>query len=533
MSAEAGGGLIAAIIVLALAGQIIAAAISALIVGAVVAGAVAAAVAGARALNKGLRALHRRRMEEAIKKQENAAPKAVAAGSRSKGKIVIVRAQDSAGNVVKQNDGSLTERVAEQRRKALELYERRSEEIDRLSVSQQEERNRLVEQARKIDLRRNEQFEQLQRRAAEMGRQNAGQVKKNIDEIRRETENQMAEWKKSVTDQLQTRRSQIENRLRRLDSILERDQEAMRYVRELMIEADSLYNQLKTESDADNLIGGYLKTIDQLKKDCGDLEKKGQGQAALAVAVSYTQQIMETYHRLDMQRHRRQLIDEQLNLSSAALKAMLENGASISIEQAAKLPKDADFWAEGRLKPVMEKAEKLLAQAADKNTYNAGKVEELMMQINACTEEMEEIMYLSRQAYACSFLRTQLMAKAQKGFEAGGWKALDWGYEKKDCRRAIIMRFSKEGGAKADLLIAPVYNAAEQRFDIDVKVERRDGGVIDEQLRAAQLADLEKKLHAQGVPVSGMRCRKGTEGRNAIGPAVQNRFGRPENGDVQ
>lgn len=520
MSAEAGGGILGLIILLALAGPIISAAISLLIVGGAVAAAVAAAVGAARLINKGIRAAHRKHIEESIRKQENP--------DDGRRKLVIVNAQNKAGQTIAQKK-NLTQAVADQRRKLLEEYNKQSEQIEQLSEQQEKERNELLKQAKAFDGRRKEQFEAIERRAAQMGAQTAQQTSTRIGELNRQMNESIREWQDAVSRQLKTRREQIDARLEKITDILQRDQTALPLVRQLKDEAETLCMRLRDEPDAQELVGGYLKTIRDLEKDLNDLIAKGQGQAAIAAAVSYTQMIMETYNRLDAERHRRQLMGEQLNLSSAALRAMVESGGTIGIEQGRNLPKEADYWAAGRLAPIMEEAEALLREVDGKEYRHAGDVEKLLGKINGCTERMDEIMYESRQAYACAFLRTQLMQKAQKGFAASGWKAQSWGFEKKDFRRPIIMRFVKENGAQADLLIAPVYDAVNRRYDVDVKIERRDPGVIDEGLREAQLKQLEQQLQAQGVPVSGMSCKKGTEGRNSLGPAVQNRFGLPEN----
>lgn len=520
MSAEAGGGILGLLILLALAGPIISAALTILLVGGAVAAAVAAAVGAARLINKGARAAHRKFVEESIRRQ--------AGQGDGRKKLVIVNAQNKAGQAVAQKK-NLTQAVADQRRKLLEEYNQQSEQIEQLSEQQEKERSELLKQAKAFDGRRREQFEQIERRAAQMGAQTAQQTRSRIGELNNQVNESIRAWQQSVTDQLSARRAQIDTRLRQISGVIERDQTALQLVRQLKGEAEPMYTQLKAETDARQLVGDYLETIGGLEKDLNDLIAKGQGQAAVAAAVSYTQMIMETYNRLDAERHRRQLMGEQLNLSSAAIRAMVESGGTIGIEQGKNLPKDADYWAGGRLAPIMEEAKKLLAQVDEKKYRHAGDLEKLLGDINGCTERMDEVMYESRQAYICAFLRTQLMQKAQKGFQATGWKAQSWGFEKKDFRRPIIMRFVKENGAQADLLIAPVYDAVNRRYDVDVKIERRDPGVIDEGLREAQLKQLEQQLQAQGVPVNGMHCRKGTEGKNSLGPAVQNRFGLPGN----
>lgn len=526
MSAEAGAGVIGAIILMALAGHIISAALTVLIVGGAAAAAIAAAVGAARLINKGARAGYRKLVEESIRRQERAAAQNRPDDSHKK--LVIVNAKSKDGQTVAQKK-NLTQTVADQRRKLLEEYNRQSERIEQLSEQQEKERNELLQQAKAFDGRRKEQLEAIERKAAQMGEQTAQQARSSIGELNVQMNGAIKAWQESVSDQMKERRNQIDLRLQKITNMLERDQTALQLVRQLKSEADPMYTELKAETDAEHLVGGYMKTIRDLEKDLNDLVAKGQGQAAIAAAVSYTQMIMETYHRLDAERHRRQLMGEQLNLSSAELRAMAESGGTIGIEQGRKLPQDADYWADGRLAPIMEEAKKLLAQADEKKFRHAGDIERLLSEISSCTERMNEVMYESRQAYVCAFLRTQLMQKAQKGFQASGWKAQSWGFEKKDFRRPIIMRFVKETGAQADLLIAPVYDAVNRRYDVDVRIERRDPGVIDEGLRNAQLKQLEKQLQAQGVPVAGMNCKKGTEGKNSMGPAVQNRFGLPEN----
>ena len=156
----------------------------------------------------------------------------------------------------------------------------------------------------------------------------------------------------------------------------------------------------------------------------------------------------------------------------------------------------------------------------------AADVEKLLSQIAECTGRLDKAQQLGRNRFVNCYLRMSMMKKAQQGFAASGWKAEGWGFVQGDMRKELLMRFTREG-ATADLILAPAFDPVKKTYAVQVTVERKDSGVIDEHLRDAQIRQLETNLQAQGLPVTGMHCEKGTAGKNAVGPSMRNRFQTP------
>lgn len=504
MSSEAGGGLFALIMLIGLAGPIIAAAVTILVTGAAVAGAVALTVATARGVNKLIQNRHRNTVTASINQQQT------------------TTTSNGANNL-------LAQQTAERRKQLLSVYETQSQNIDRATEMLQQQRTTLANDAKRVSAEQRSQLDALQRRASALRSDSNAAIVTSQQQLRTATNDKMKDLLADVTRQLTARRSQIDQALSRISDLTARNTAAAPYVTCMMEEVAPLYDQLCAEADLDTLLSGRRAVLARHRADCYDLLARKQYQAAIASVVSFSQHVSESWIELDAARHRRQLTVEQINLVAAELKAMVENCGTIKIEKMDKWPSDADYWAQGALAPVMATAKALLARV-DTAATSVAATEQLLDEITHCTEEMRSVTNLSRQAYACSLMRMQMLKKSAAAFKANGWQSESWGYEGGDFRKPIVMRFTREGVAKADLVLAPVYDAARQAYDVRVTVERRDAGVIDEHLRQAQLQQLQNSLQSNGVPVHSLTCTHGTEGRNALGPMLPERFSVPESG---
>lgn len=547
MSAGIGGALIGALVIAALAPLIIKAVCVLLIGGAVIGGAYVA-VKAAQLINSTARRAHEKRIARSIEQQRNSAPApdlrgetaAVSANRPDPGKPVIrlvnkggrQPAVSAASDAMRE---TFARRLARQREDMLKMYQRESDRIDALANRQNELRQAMLDETKKVDDKRQALIEDLRRQSAELDRQVVEETNNTIIHLHQETENQVSEWHRSVTTLLKTRSDGFNDRLARIENQIEKNETCLEYARSLIDEAEELRTHLARETDAGALIPGDMKALDQLSKDCADLMERKQGQAAIASAVSMMQLTMEAWVKLDMARHSRQLIVEQLNLSAASLRAMVENGASLrleGVEKPPKLPTETDYWADGAFAPLMDEARALLkkvdAAAADPSKLSAADEERLLKEINDATGRMNLALQKARARYVCALTRMQLVKKARDGFKASGWTALSWGFEGKDYRNPIVMRFKNEAGALADLVLSPKYDPQTGLYDVEVEVDRHDSGMIDENARDAQIAQLEKKLRENGVPVDGMHCIKSTRGQNSPAPLNNNRFAVPE-----
>ena len=180
---------------------------------------------------------------------------------------------------------------------------------------------------------------------------------------------------------------------------------------------------------------------------------------------------------------------------------------------------------------AVKKAESKKKKQAEKEKKKAEKkaeLEKLSKAVKDAAEEMREETAWGRQAYACALIRMQLLQKSKEAFRANGWDALGWGFENGDCRKALIMRFQNGNGAMIDLLLIPKKDYASNTYRIETKVERYDSGLVDENLRLAQLTRLNTSLAQAGVPVS-MACNHRTHGMNANEVRNHDRFRKPDN----
>ena len=509
MSGTAGATLIGIPLLLGIVGSLIAAAVAAVLVGGAVLAAGSVLVNAAKRINKAARAIHQGRIQTSIDNQRRTSATAGSAG------IKVI------------NNHGLAQQVATQRQKMLDMYNSMSDQIDRAAQNEADERDQLLQQARHIESQGRQKLEQVQENLHRFNRQNADQLKTVIVQAKNTAEQQLRSWSLSVQQELEQRKVQFQKRIENVERQLDRDRIGLEFASGMYAEAQELHRQLIGQQDAEALVGGQLKMLAQIQKDYSDLTSRGQGQAAIGVSVSYVQQVMETWIKLDAERHQRQLLLEQLEVSAASLRAFVENGGKIDFEHAKKFPKETDYWAEGEFSPLLQEGRELLARIDEAKKQSgklkAAEVESLLSGVSGCTERLSKVHEKASECFVNSYLRMQMLKKAQAGFAASGWKVQGWGYEQKDFRKALVMRFTRDG-ATADLLLEPEYDSASGRYEVRVSVERQDAGVIDEKLRQAQIQQLEKNLKEQGLPVSDMHCEAGTAGKNAAGPAINNRF---------
>lgn len=546
MSSEAGGGLIGAFILLAVAGPLVAAALAAVATGAVVIAAVSAATRAARAINDISREKRRTQMEKNIGTIQRsapvrAAPAALRTAEQSRSPRAHISVRNATPHAVNTAAEDSVELLAKQRQQQLDLYLAQSHRLDDVVQEREAAMVRFQRELADVKAKGTAGIRQVQQQADalahEMDRALAGAQAQFAVEQQRE----MAGLETDIAAALQKRRAKVDAKLDDIADKALREQRAIPEAESLYREAQALFAQLQKELDEEpdwRVKAAFeLTALQTLQRDCRDLLARRMGQAAVAGAVSFVQQTMETFHKLDQERYRLQLIDEQIALRAAQLRAEVENGTVFEKIGRSKLPTDADYWAGGALAPVLQKAKALLAKVDGKTVRTAAEAENLLQEISVCTASVEQALQEGRQAYVCCYSRIAMMAKAKSGFTANGWVCEGTGFEKDekgraDYRRPMVMRFRDGTGATADLLLSPARSKdalGNVHYDVQVTVERHDRGVVDERNRHAQLEKIRQGLQQQGLPVEGLHCTGGTEGKNSAGPVDPERFAMPGN----
>ena len=526
MSAEAGGAL-GALLLLAMAAPIILIAIKILLIGGACAAAVAAAVGVARGVNRLARSSHVKKVRKLIEDQS----KRCSAASSGTG-LKIKAVKDSSGlsravKPVKKGGNRLAERVTKQREQLLSIYEKESAAIESASEELSRQHEALMRRAKQTENFIGAKLADVRQEVRRLNDENSRAAANAVASIRTELDNAAADLERNIVKTLEERRRDFGERLDSIEARAFGDAEGQRYASELWGEAKELFDSLGDEPAAERYVSGRIKALRGMAADYEKLKTSGQTQAMIAAATAFAQQTMETFTALDTERHREQLMRERLELSTASLRARLENGMMLTLERGEQLPHEADYWAEGALAPLAAEAKRLLDAAGGNEKLTAARLEELLHSIAECDHAMESVMIRARQAYANCYMRLQLAQKAEKGFGDCGWKKHSSGFEGGDLRKALILRFKNDAGATADLGIIPRYNTVSMDYDAEVKLDRHDPGVIDEGLRDAQLKQLGTVLRKHGVNVSDLKCNAATRGRNSFKALDPNRFSIP------
>lgn len=506
MSSEVGGTIFGVLLAAAVAGPVIAAAIAVLVTGAAIAAATTVAVAVVKGVQYGVNGIvemHKKKVQESINSQQDIAEK---------------------------NGNALASKIAEERKNLLEVYSASSDNIKTISDELETSRKEISSYAKDIKVKTAAELEYLQSKVNSLNCESEAKLNAHISSLTKDVESKARKWKEENRKYLDERKKTYEKAISELEKLVLPDKEIVEFVNKLIDEGEEVYRQLQSETDWEELLPGRKAVLDDLKSECYKLKGIKQYESAIIAVNAFEQKIMESYIELDSERHKRELIQEQINLDIAELQVLVDNCSEIKVNDKATLTSNADYWANGRLNPILEEGKKLCSEAVEASKLSVADLERFMQKVSETTAELRDMANLSRQAYACAYMRMKMLPQVKNAFKACGWVCDGWGFEDSDYRQPLCVRFSRDGKkTKADLLLSPVFNETTKCYDIDVTIERFDAGMVDEQLRTCQLASIQKNLKEQNVPTHSLKCKKGTEGKNSIGPITDNRFSVPSN----
>ena len=503
MSAEAGGTIIGVLGVIYLLGPVLLATAAIAIAGVAVVGAVKLGVAIAQDVNTSRSNAH------------------IASESNS-----ILSMQ---GEASKQENAMLAQ-VAEQRGRMLQMYRERHSAIEHITEQAQIMRSELLSSVSSADKMSEQDLNNFRRQLSTTDETIRSAVSESLDQLDKELDNTLVEVEDSISRAFRNRSADIEKKLAMISSHMERRSAGIAMAEETMRQAKDTFMHLAKEEHVTDFIPGEMNALKALLADYEKIKASGAGEAAIATAVSFGQQTMEAYSKYYIAKHRCQLMLEQLNYSTAELRALVEKGNLIG-DKSMKLPTDADYWADGMLNPLLTRAKELLDRID--GIVNPIFFEKELLNVRQLTNSLNETLTKARGNYVCALTRMRMMQISKTSFDKNGWKAISWGFEdehasqKGDYRMPIVLRFAKDRIATADFVLSPVYDQLSREYLLDIKVERSDSGVIDERLRRSQIAQLKSELQKNGLPVE-LECTEGTEGHNSPRVAQANRFSKPQ-----
>lgn len=353
-----------------------------------------------------------------------------------------------------------------------------------------------------------------------------------VHQLHTDTEAGLRRSAEDVAAALAARDAELDNRLAAINDRLERRRVGADYARTLLQQALSMAERLRedyTSAEARVRSALSLDGIRALQQDSTALLAQDQPEAALTAITGLMQQVAETSLRLDQVRYEFALTDQQLEARAALLRELAAD-TPLALPQdytdgRRDLPRDAAYWCPAGWTDRLQEARSLLARTNNRSALTLTDLHTLTEQLERSAAALRALRTEGQARLLCCSGCWDVMRNAVRAFQATGWEWKGFGYEKLDdngkwdYRAPMVARFTKVGGARADLILEP--GCEDGQWGVQVRVDRSDDGVIDEKLRAAQRAELEQALNSTSAGKVHLHCVRGTEGKNSA--AAQNR----------
>ena len=353
-----------------------------------------------------------------------------------------------------------------------------------------------------------------------------------VRQLHTDTEAHLRRSAEDITAALAARDAELDSRLGAISDRLERRRVGADYARTLLQQALSMAERLRddyTSAEARIQAGISLDGIQSLQQDSTALLADDQPEAALTAITALMQQVAETSLRLDQVRYEFAQADHQLDAQAALLRDLTAD-TPLALPQdytdgRRDLPRDAAYWCPADWTDRLQEARRLLERADNRGALTLTDLHTLTEQAGRSVAALRALRTEGQARLLCCAGCWDVMRNAVRAFQATGWEWKGFGYEKLDddgkqsSAASMVARFTKVGGARADLILEP--GCEDGQWGVQVRVDRSDDGVIDERLRAAQRAELEQALNSTSAGKVQLYCVHGTEGKNSA--AAQNR----------
>ena len=309
----------------------------------------------------------------------------------------------------------------------------------------------------------------------------------------------------------------------RAEAMLDERQERYRvYAEGLSREGDKLLKVLKSQYDWQRIAPDETERIERMSDEIRSLLKDGKPDAAAALAADFEDQLLALQSDLAwktaVSEHRKLCVDTAL----AELKAVREaaerfgedtgalTGPGQVLEGYVTEKTGIVFWSEDRMTGLFGKADTLAEEAGDYERHNVAVLTGKLLRL---TEEIRR-----EHARARAFLasRAAVMKVAEtvlESMEENGWTlAEDAGYQLGDPRNDWEMVFENEEGDRRRVTVCTEYDETEGRYNVQIERQSYERGLPDENRRREEDAAFNASLDKRGMGSLGVTCNPDTKG---------------------
>ena len=380
-------------------------------------------------------------------------------------------------------------------------------------------------------------MQRLLNKASQMNTAASTNLDAAVNQLHADIEADIRNGTENIVRALADRDAELDTRLAAINDLLERRRVGGVYARTLLQQVQPLVEQLQKDYMASEArVRGCvsLAGIQALQKDSVALLEEKQPEAALTAITSLMHQVAEISLRMDQVRYEFVLADQQLDAEIAVLRELV---ADVPLELPQEytdgrrsLPRNTAYWCSADWGVCQREAQALLEEAGKRNNLTLTSLHELNKNICSCAASLRALRTDGQARLLCCAASWDVMRNAVRAFQTTGWEWKGFGYEKLDergqwdYRSPMVARFSKVGGARADLKLTP--GCENGQWGVQIHIDRSDSGVVDEGLRAAQRKDLERELNSCLNGQVQLHCVRGKKKKNSLAAQNENRLPR-------
>ncbi len=333
---------------------------------------------------------------------------------------------------------------------------------------------------------------------------------------RQEYTNLIREQGEQFSHALQSQRRELEGQIQNIqDALIRKETSERDQAHQWLTDTQQFLNMIASEYRHEKFKPGALDQIrNEMSMNQGNFD---QGNYQVAIATSQQSFLRASELRFEM---------EQLEMEwEAHLEAGKQNATEVlaacdaqtacrftfdTEEGAEEVAGEVDFWTQGALSDLRQKAEAELKRLGASDDLTLDDLKRSVSQSDEWREQSLELAERAKEALLASQLRNNLGQMIEDALSEAGWEITDATYEGEDFRGAVHVKLQNLPGDEIVTIIAPEPgegNTIQNKLNISFF----DHSTNDETFRQERLRAITGIFQEQGLDCGSPVCKQGTE----------------------
>jgi len=370
----------------------------------------------------------------------------------------------------------------------------------------------LSNEMQRIEHEQNRQIQEHARRF----QQGISSLSQELTEQRREYTNLINEQGKAFKRAMQIQQQELESQICQIkNSIMEKQESEKKIAMQWINDTEKYLDMINTNYRHMKFKPGELQRLqNEMELSQGDA-KKGIYQASIATAQRtfiHASQLRNELEQMEM--------EWEAHLEAAKCSAT-EVVASCDAQDACKftfetdegseeIAGEIDWWSNGALSEIREKARKELKQLGRHEDLSLNELKESMGRSEKWRNECKDLSELAKNAIIASQLRNNIGQSIEAALEESGWEITDAIYEGDDFRQSVHIKLKNLPGDEIVTIISPEHGV-KNTIQNKVNISFFDRSSNDESFRQNRLNAIIDAFKKEGLDCTEPTCKPGTE----------------------